>query len=38
MFDPKTRKITMVDLCFSTHHLQFDKTGHAVVQLGRRQQ
>ncbi len=27
MFDPKTRKITMVDLCFSTHHLQFDKTG-----------
>jgi len=27
MFDPKTRKITMIDLCFSTHHLQFDKQG-----------
>jgi hypothetical protein len=27
MYDPKTQKITMVDLCFSTHHLQFDKTG-----------
>jgi hypothetical protein len=25
MYDPKTQKITMVDLCFSTHHLQFDK-------------
>jgi hypothetical protein len=27
MFDPKTRKITTIDLCFSTHHLQFDKQG-----------
>jgi hypothetical protein len=27
VFDPKTQKITMVDLCFSTHHLQFDKQG-----------
>ena len=25
VYDPKTRKIDMVDLCFSTHHLQFDK-------------
>ncbi len=23
--DPKTQKITMIDLCFNTHHLQFDK-------------
>ncbi len=27
VFDPKTRKITMIDLCYSTHHLQFDKAG-----------
>jgi hypothetical protein len=27
VYDPKTQKITMVDLCFSTHHLQFDKQG-----------
>jgi hypothetical protein len=25
MLDPKTQKITMIDLCFNTHHLQFDK-------------
>ena len=24
-YDPKTQKITMIDLCFNTHHLQFDK-------------
>jgi hypothetical protein len=23
-FDPKTRQFTLVDTCFSTHHLQFD--------------
>ena len=23
MFDPKTKKYTFVDTCFSTHHLQF---------------
>ncbi|MDP2644893.1 MAG: carboxypeptidase-like regulatory domain-containing protein [Desulfobacterales bacterium] len=23
MFDPKTKKYTMIDTCFSTHHLQF---------------
>ncbi len=27
MWDSKAQKMTMVDLCFSTHHLQFDKTG-----------
>ncbi len=27
LYDPKTQKITTVDLCFSTHHLQFDKDG-----------
>jgi hypothetical protein len=25
VYDPKTQKITMIDLCFQTHHLQFDK-------------
>ena len=25
LYDPKTKQITTVDLCFSTHHLQFDK-------------
>jgi len=24
MYDPKTQKFTLVDTCFSTHHLQFD--------------
>ncbi|HEY7297628.1 MAG TPA: carboxypeptidase-like regulatory domain-containing protein [Xanthobacteraceae bacterium] len=24
MYDPKTKKFTTVDTCFSTHHLQFD--------------
>ena len=24
-YDPKTQKIEMIDLCFNTHHLQFDK-------------
>jgi hypothetical protein len=27
MYDPSTKQITMVDLCFPTHHLQFDKKG-----------
>jgi hypothetical protein len=27
MYDPQTQQITMVDLCFPTHHLQFDKKG-----------
>ncbi len=25
VYDPKTRRIDMIDLCFTTHHLQFDK-------------
>ena len=25
-FDPKTRKLTLIDTCYATHHLQFDKT------------
>src|SRR2546423_8330671 len=25
VYDPKVRKIDMIDLCFNTHHLQFDK-------------
>src|SRR6185437_4513241 len=25
LYDPKTKAITPVDLCFPTHHLQFDK-------------
>jgi hypothetical protein len=25
VYDPKTQKIDMIDLCFNTHHLQFDK-------------
>jgi hypothetical protein len=25
VYDPKTQKIQMIDLCFNTHHLQFDK-------------
>jgi hypothetical protein len=24
-YDPKTQKVEMIDLCFNTHHLQFDK-------------
>ena len=27
MYDPQTQKVTMVDICFATHHLQFDKKG-----------
>jgi len=27
MYDPATKKITTLDVCFSTHHLQFDKNG-----------
>ena len=25
MYDPKTKRITPIDLCFGTHHLQFDQ-------------
>jgi hypothetical protein len=27
MYDPKTEKVTLVDTCFTTHHLQFDSKG-----------
>src|SRR5262249_10975498 len=26
VYDPKTRRMDMIDLCFTTHHLQFDGT------------
>jgi hypothetical protein len=26
-YDPKTQKVTMIDLCFNTHHLNFDDNG-----------
>ena len=38
MYDPKTGKFTPIDLCFTTHHLQFARRQrHAVVQQRRRQ-
>ena len=24
MYDPKTKKVTTIDTCFGTHHLNFD--------------
>jgi len=27
LYDPKTKQITTIDLCFGTHHLQFDNNG-----------
>jgi len=27
MYNPATKKITTIDVCFSTHHLNFDKNG-----------
>jgi hypothetical protein len=27
MYDPKTKQVTTIDLCFGTHHLNFDKNG-----------
>jgi len=27
VYDPKTQKVTMIDLCFNTHHLNFDDDG-----------
>jgi hypothetical protein len=34
MYDPKTGKITLVDTCFSTHHLQFDAKGRLWASSG----
>ena len=38
MYDPKSGKFTLIDLCFSTHHLQFAARcqRYAVVQQRRR--
>jgi hypothetical protein len=30
-FDPKTRQFTLIDTCFSTHHLQFDNDPDETV-------
>jgi hypothetical protein len=30
-FDPKTREFTLIDTCFSTHHLQFDNDPDETV-------
>jgi hypothetical protein len=35
VYDPKTKKYTMIDTCFSTHHLQFDKKGILWTSGGR---
>ena len=35
VLDPKTNKYTMIDTCFGTHHLQFDKKGILWTSGGR---
>ena len=30
-YDPKTKKIQLIDTCYGTHHLQFDKNGRLWV-------
>ena len=30
-YDPKTKKFQLIDTCFGTHHLQFDKNGRLWV-------
>src|SRR5262245_47116110 len=34
MYDPKTNKFTLVDTCFSTHHLQFDSKNRLWASSG----
>jgi hypothetical protein len=34
MYDPKTEKFTLVDTCFSTHHLQFDSKNRLWASSG----
>jgi hypothetical protein len=34
MYDPKTEKFTLIDTCFSTHHLQFDSKGRLWASSG----
>ena len=31
VYDPKTQKFTLIDTCFSTHHLQFDNDADETV-------
>lgn len=33
-YDPKTQKVEMIDTCFNTHHLQFDKEGTLWFSAG----
>jgi hypothetical protein len=34
MYDPKAEKFTLVDTCFSTHHIQFDSKGRLWASSG----
>jgi hypothetical protein len=34
MYDPKTKKVTLIDTCFQTHHLEFDKKGILWTSAG----
>jgi hypothetical protein len=34
VYDPKTQKIQMIDLCFNTHHLEFDVDGKLWFSAG----
>lgn len=34
VYDPKTGKISMIDLCFNTHHLNFDDSGTLWFSAG----
>ena len=34
VYDPKTQKVTMIDLCFTTHHLKFDEDGMLWFSAG----
>jgi hypothetical protein len=34
MYDPKTQKFTLIDTCFSTHHLQFDAKNRLWASSG----
>ena len=34
VYDPKTGKISMIDLCFNTHHLNFDDNGTLWFSAG----
>jgi hypothetical protein len=34
MYDPKTKTFTLVDTCFSTHHVQFDGKGRLWASSG----